>query len=57
MGLAIKDALRTVTGCLRHTPANNLPILVDIQPAEVRRKGATLSLERHAMEPGNLLYS
>ena len=37
----IKDALRTVTGCLRPTPANNLPILAGNQLAELRRKGAT----------------
>jgi len=37
----INDALRTVTGCLRPTPADNLPILAGIQPAELRRKGFT----------------
>jgi len=52
---AINDALRIVTACLRvrPTPADNLPI----QPAEPRRNGATLSLARHAMEPGYLLHS
>jgi len=39
-------ALRTVTGCLRPTPADNLPILAGIQHAELRRKGTTLSLAR-----------
>ena len=40
-----------------------LPTLADIQPAELRRNGATLSLARRAMEPhmttstGHLLYS
>jgi len=46
-----------VTGCLRPTPAENLPILAGIQPAELRRSGATLSLGRRAMEPGHLLHS
>jgi len=40
----INDALRTVTGCLRPAPSGNLPILAGIQPAELRCKGATLSL-------------
>jgi len=31
--------------------------LAGIQPAELRRKGATLSLARCAMEPGHLLHS
>jgi len=54
---AIHDPLRIVTGCLRPTPADNLPILPGIQPAELRCKGATLSLSRRAMEPGHLLHS
>jgi len=48
--LAINDTLQIVTGCLRPTPADNLPILAGNQPAELRRKGATLSLARRAME-------
>jgi len=55
--LAINDALRIVNGCLRPTPADNLPILAGIQPAELRRKGAALSLARHATEPEHLLHS
>jgi len=53
---AINDALRIGTGCLRPTPADNLPTLAGIQLAELRRIGATLSLARRAMEPGHLLY-
>jgi len=55
--MAITDALRIVTGCLRPTPADNLPILAGIQSAEFRRRGTTLSLARRAMEPGHLLHS
>ena len=53
----IKDALRILTACLRPTPADNLPIHAGIQPAELRRKGTTLSVERCVMEPGHLLGS
>ena len=49
--------LAIMTGCLRPTPADNLHILAGIQPAELRRKGTTLSLARRAMEPGHLLHS
>jgi len=52
----IIDGLRIVTGCLRPTPADNLPILAGIQPAELRRNSATLSLGRRAVEPGHLLH-
>ena len=52
----INDALRNVTGCLRPTPVDNLPTLTGIQPAELRRIGATLSLARGAMELGHLLH-
>jgi len=44
------DALRTVSGCLRPTPADNLPILDGIQSDELRCKGATLSLARRPIE-------
>jgi len=40
----INDALRIVTGFLRPTPADNLPILAGIQPAELRHSEGTLSL-------------
>jgi len=42
---------------MRPTPADNLPTLAAIQPAELRRNVATLSLGRRAMEPGHLLHS
>jgi len=45
-----------VTGCLHPTPVDNL-ILAGIQPAELRHNGATLSLARRAVEPGQLLHS
>ena len=51
----INDALRIVTGHLRPTPADNLPILAGSQPTELRRNGATLSLTRRVIEPGHLL--
>ena len=40
----LNDALRMVTGCLRPTPTDHLPVLSGIQPAELRLMGATLSL-------------
>ena len=54
---AINNALQIVTGCLRPTPTDNLPTLTGIQPAELCRSGATLSLAHRAMEPGHLLHS
>jgi len=54
---AINDTFRIVTGCLRPIPVDNLRILAGIQPAELQRKKAILSLARRAMEPGHLLYS
>ena len=47
----INDALRTVTGCLRSAPADNLPIPEGTQPAELRRKGAIVSLAYRAIGP------
>ena len=41
---AINDVLWSVTGCLRPTTADNLPVLIGIQLVEFPGKGATLSL-------------
>ena len=53
----LNDALRIVTGCLRPTPTDHLPVLSGIQPAELRRMGVTLSLaHRGSMDPDHTLY-
>ena len=53
----LNDALCIVTGCLRPTPTDHLPILSGIQPAELRRMGATLSLaHRESPDPDHILY-
>ena len=53
----VNDALRIVTGCLRSTPTNNLPVRSRIQPAELRRPGATLSLaNRSSLDPDHILH-
>ena len=53
----LNDALRIVTGCLRPTPTDHLPVLSGIQPAELRRLGATLSLTyRGSLDPDHILY-
>ena len=53
----LNDALRIVTGCLRPTPTDHLPILSGIQPAELRQLGATLSLAyRGSLDPDHILY-
>ena len=53
----LNDALRIVTGCLRPTPTDHLPVLSGIQPVELRRMGATLSLAyRGSLDPDHILY-
>ena len=53
----LNEALRTVTGCLRPTPTDHLPILSVIQPAELRRLGATFSLAyRGSLDPDHILH-
>ena len=53
----LNDVLRIVTGCLRPTPTDHLPILSSIQPAELRRMGATLSLaHRGFLNSDHILY-
>ena len=53
----LNDALRIVTGCLRPTPTDNLPVLSGIQPAEFSRQEAILSLvNRSSLNPGHILH-
>ena len=51
----LNDALRIVTGCLRPTPTDHLPVLSGIQPSELRRMGATLS-GCGSLDPDHILY-
>ena len=52
----LNDALRIVTGCLRPTPTDHLPVLSGIQPAELRQMGATLFLDhRGSLDPDDIL--
>ena len=51
----LNDGLRIVTGCLHPTPTDHLPVLSGIQPAELRRMGATLSLAyRGSLDPDHI---
>ena len=53
----LNDALRIVTGCLRPTPTDYLPVLSGIQPAELCQMGATFSLaHRGSLDPDHILY-
>ena len=53
----LNEALRIVTGCLRSTSTDHLSVLSGIQPAELRRMGATLSLaHRGSLDPDHILY-
>ena len=44
----LNSAMRTVAGCLRPTPVNQLPILAGIAPPTIRREAAVLELTRKA---------
>ena len=57
IGSILINALRIVTGYLRPTPTENLPALAGIQPAELRRLRATLSLANRAIhDPDHVLH-
>ena len=53
----LNDNLRIVTGCLRSTPMDHLPVLSGIQPAELCRLEATFFLTyRGSLDPEHILY-
>ena len=45
-----------MTGCLRPTPTDDLYAFAGIQPSELRRKTATLSLARRAQDAKHMLH-
>ena len=49
----LNDALHVVTGCLRPTPTDHLPILSGIQPAELRQHSLA---HRGSLDPDHILY-
>ena len=53
----LNNALRIVTGCLRPTPTDYLPILAGIQLAKLRRLEAMLSVAYcGSLDPGRILH-
>ena len=56
IGPVVNNALRIVTGCLLPTPKDYVTILAGTSPAELRRRQATLTLARRALEPNHLLH-
>ena len=53
----LNDALRIVIVCLRPTPTEDLPVFEGIQPAELHRLRATLSLANRAIhDPDHVLH-
>ena len=53
----LNNALWIVTGCLDPTPMDHLPVLSGIQPAELRRMEATLSLAHgRSLDPDHILH-
>ena len=53
---SLNNSLRTITGCLRPTPVEQLPVLAGIPPADLRRKSHTMALTRRALNPDHLLH-
>ena len=55
IGSILNNALRIVTRYLRPTPTEDLPVLAGIQPAELHRLEATLSLANRAIHVPDLI--
>ena len=54
--VSLNASLRTITGCLRPTPVDQLPVLAEIAPPALRREAATLVLGRRACQHDHLLH-
>ena len=56
LDVSLNCNLRIITGCSQPTPVEQLPVLEDIPPAELRRGAASLALARCAMDPDHLFH-
>ena len=56
MDVSLNAAIRTITGCLRPTQIEQLPVLAEIVPPALKREAATLVLGRRACQHDNLLH-
>ena len=54
--VSLNAALRTITGCLRSTQVEQLPVLAEIAPPALRREAATLVLGCRACQHDHLLH-
>ena len=54
--VGLNASLRTITGCLRPTLVDQLPVLAEIAPPALRREAATLVLGRRACQHDHLLH-
>ena len=56
VGVSLNAVRRTITGCLRPTQVEQLPVLAEIAPPPLRREAATLVLGRRACQHVHLLH-
>ena len=56
MDVGLNASLRTITGCLRPTQVDQLPVLAEIAPPALRREAATLVLGRRACQLDHPLH-
>ena len=54
--VGLNASLRTITGCLRPTRVDQLPVLAEIAPPALRREAVTLVLGRRACQHDHLLH-
>ena len=53
----LNTAFRTISGCLRATPVDNLPVLAGMAPPRLRRKAVTIdTIAKAANSPSHLVY-
>ena len=54
--VGLNASLRTITGCLRPTPVDQLPVLAEIDPPAMMREAASLVLGRRVCQHDHLLH-
>ena len=55
--ISLNECMRLISGCIKSTPTEILPVLCGIEPADIRRDKHILDLRNRALSNNHMLYN
>ena len=56
LGVSLNECMRLISGCIKSTPTEILPILSGIEPSDLRREKQLLNLYNRSKAPSHLIH-